>query len=156
MALEINKVDPILEKYGSQKSALIQILMDVQAVFKYLPREVLDYISEKLNVPMSPIYNVATFYKAFSLEPKGEHVCSVCMGTACHVRGAPVILDSISRRRDLPPDKTSADRKWTLETVNCLGSCALGPLVVVDGVYHGKATSAKIGKVIDKLSKDEG
>ncbi|HPQ68490.1 MAG TPA: NAD(P)H-dependent oxidoreductase subunit E [bacterium] len=156
MGLEINKVDPILEKYGSQKSALIQILMDVQAVFKYLPREVLDYISEKLNVPMSTIYNVATFYKAFSLEPKGEHVCSVCMGTACHVRGAPVILDSISRRLDLPPDKTSADRKWTLETVNCLGSCALGPLVVVDGVYHGKATSAKIGKVIDKLSKDEG
>ncbi|HPM75978.1 MAG TPA: NAD(P)H-dependent oxidoreductase subunit E [bacterium] len=156
MALEINKVDPILEKYGSQKSALIQILMDVQAVFKYLPREVLDYISDKLNVPMSTIYNVATFYKAFSLEPKGEHVCSVCMGTACHVRGAPVILDSISRRLDLPPDKTSADRKWTLETVNCLGSCALGPLVVVDGVYHGKATSAKIGKVIDKLSKDEG
>ncbi len=156
MALEINKIDPILEKYGSQKSALIQILMDIQAVFKYLPREVLDYVSEKLNVPMSTIYNVATFYKAFSLEPKGEHVCSVCMGTACHVRGAPVILDSISRRLDLPPDKTSADRKWTLETVNCLGSCALGPLVVVDGVYHGKATSAKIGKVIDKLTKDEG
>ena len=155
MSFEPQKIDAMLEKYGGQRNSLIQVLQDMQAEYRYLPREGLDYLSEKLSIPLSTIYHVATFYKAFSLEPKGKHVVSVCMGTACHVRGAPLILDTISREIGVAPNSTRQDKKYTLETVNCLGSCALGPLVVVDGEYHGKVNLAKVKKVLAKTTKDE-
>jgi len=150
-------IERIVNRYGSNKQALIPMLQDIQAEHNYLPEEKLRALSERLELPISQIYSVATFYKAFSLEPKGKHIVHVCMGTACHVRGAPRILDGISRKIGLEPNKTAEDLSYTLETVNCLGSCALGPLVVIDGVYHGKATSSKINKLLDKLDKeDEG
>ena len=155
MNFEPQKVDTILDKYGAQQSALIQLLQDIQAEYRYLPREALEYLSDKINVPLSTIYHLATFYKTFSLQPKGRHVISVCMGTACHVRGAPFILDAVSREIGVEPNATAKDGSYTLETVNCLGACALGPLVVVDEAYHGKATSAKMQKVLAKLAKDE-
>jgi len=156
MSFEPATIDAILAKYGSQKSALIQVLQDVQAEYRYLPQDALTYLSDALKVPLSTVYHVATFYKAFSLKPKGKHVISVCMGTACHVRGAPRILDAISREIDVEPNTTADDLSYTLETVNCLGSCALGPLVVIDDEYLGKATSAKMKKALAKIAKDEG
>jgi NADH-quinone oxidoreductase subunit E len=156
MPFDPQKVDAMLARYGGDKSALIQLLQDMQAEYRYLPREALEYLGEKLNVPLATIYHVATFYKAFSLQAKGRHCLSVCMGTACHVRGAPMILDTAARELDLAPDTTAKDGSFTLETVNCLGSCALGPLVVVDGEYHGHMNNAKIRKDVAAMKKQEG
>lgn len=149
-------VERIVNRYGGKEAALIPMLQDIQAEHNYLPADKLKALAERLEMPLSRIYSVATFYKAFSLEPKGDHIVHVCLGTACHVRGAPRILDGISRKIGVEPDHTAEDLSFTLETVNCLGSCALGPLVVIDGVYHGKATTQKLNKLLDKLSKDEG
>ncbi len=156
MSFEPQKVDAMIARYQGDKSALIQLLQDIQAEYKYLPKSALEYLGEKLNVPLSTIYHVATFYKAFSLQPKGRHCVSVCMGTACHVRGAPMILDTASRELGVDPDSTAKDGSFTLETVNCLGSCALGPLVVVDGEYHGRMNNAKIKKALAPMRKKEG
>jgi len=156
MILETAKIDAMIDKYGRDASSLILVLQDIQALYRYLPREALQYLSEQLNAPLAKIYNVATFFKAFSLKPKGEHVVCVCMGTACHVRGAPRILDDISRQLDLEPNATSKDEKFTLETVNCLGSCALGPLVVVDDQYIGHATATKMKQILGPLAKAKG
>jgi NADH-quinone oxidoreductase subunit E len=131
------------------------MLQDIQAEHNYLPQEKLRALAERLDLPLSRIYGVATFYKTFSLEPKGKHIVHVCLGTACHVRGAPRILEGISRQINLAPDTTAKDLSFTLETVNCLGSCALGPLVVVDKVYHAKATTNKMNKLLEKLTKSE-
>jgi NADH-quinone oxidoreductase subunit E len=152
---EKSKIDLIVDKYGNHPSSLILVLQDIQALYRYLPEDALLYLSDRLGVPVSRIFNVATFYKAFSLKPKGKHEVQVCMGTACHVRGAKRILDTVSRELALEPGDTSADLKYSLDTVNCLGSCALGPLVVVDQEYIGHATSQKMKKIIDNLKKEE-
>jgi len=152
---DATQIDAMIAKYGKNPASLIQVMQDIQAAYRYLPHDALAHLGAELGVPMSRIYNVATFYKAFSLEPKGKHVLHVCMGTACHVRGAKRILDGVARDLDVQPGHTTADGLFTLETVNCLGSCALGPLVTVDGEYHGKATQAKMTKVIDNIKKQE-
>ncbi|MBW1659765.1 MAG: NAD(P)H-dependent oxidoreductase subunit E [Deltaproteobacteria bacterium] len=149
-------LDAILERYDRNPAQLIPILQDVQAEENYLPREALEAISEKLDIPLVRIYSVATFYKAFSLEPRGKHIIQVCMGTACHVRGAPRILDKMVRDLGVQPGATTKDMEFTLETVNCLGACALGPIVVVDGEYHGQMTSPKWDKIYKTLKKAEG
>jgi len=147
---EHQDVVEIIEGYNRNPEQLIPMLQDVQEKYRYLPAEKLKALSKLLNLPLSQIYSVATFYRAFSLEPKGEHIVQVCMGTACHVRGAPRILDQLSRTLAVEPGKTSDDMKFTLETVNCLGSCALGPLVVIDGHYYGKQSV----KSIEKIAKE--
>jgi NADH-quinone oxidoreductase subunit E len=152
---ETDKVDAIIAKYDGDESNLILMMQDIQAEYRYLPPEALAHLGQRLNVAMSRIYHVATFYRAFSLEPKGKHQFHVCMGTACHVRGSTLILDTLERELGVKAGQTSADRKYSMETVNCLGSCALGPLVVVDEEYIGHATSQKMRKVVDNLKKKE-
>lgn len=145
-------IEKILKKYGHDKAWLVSILQDVQAELFYLPQESLTEVSRGLEVPLTRVYSVATFFKAFSLKPRGRHVVNVCLGTACHVRGAVKVLESIQRKLDIKPGDTTADARYTLETVNCLGACALGPMVVVDGKYHGQMTSDKIDSILDSYA----
>jgi len=126
------KVGHVLSKYKKDKSALIDVLHDTQSEIGYLPREALDQVSDGLGVPLSRVYSVATFFKAFSLEPRGRHLINVCMGTACHVRGADRVLEKME----------------TLETVNCVGACALGPMVIIGEDYHGEMTPEKVSEVL--------
>lgn len=147
------KVKEIIQKYGSDKGFLVPILQDVQRELNYLPREALNAVSTILSVPISRIYEVSTFYKAFSLTPRGRHQLSLCLGTACHVRGAPLIGEQIERTLDLKAGDTSSDLEFTYETVNCLGACALGPILVMNGEYHGQMTISKTNKIFKKLGK---
>jgi NADH-quinone oxidoreductase subunit E len=146
-------VDPqlvcdILEKHGFQRAALIAILQDIQAKMNYLPRKALVQVAKSLDLPLTSIYEVATFYKAFSLEPKGKHTLKVCLGTACHVRGGARILDYLENRLDVKAGRTTQDLAFTLESVNCLGACALGPVLVVDHRYHGRVSAHKIESIL--------
>ena len=131
------KVDEILDKYGHRHDALIGILQDVQRLENYLPRETLQYVREKLDVPLSRIYYIATFYKSFSLEPRGRCIVKVCLGTACHLSGAVQNLEQIERTLCINAGETTEDRTFSLETVNCVGTCALAPVTMVDQDYYG-------------------
>jgi len=148
MKVDLKKVEEILSRYDQAEHSLIAVLQDLQKEFNYLPQEALKLVSERLGVPYSQTYHVATFYKAFSLIPRGRHLITVCTGTACHVKGAPLILDALKRELGIGPGETTPDMEYTLETVNCLGSCALAPLVVIDGVYHGKMMGTKVLKLL--------
>jgi NADH-quinone oxidoreductase subunit E len=149
--MESGQVDGIIERYGADKTALLAILQDIQGEANWLPREALTRVCERVGVPLSHVYRLATFFQAFSLEPRGRHICTVCMGTACHVRGAPMLVDKLARELGIPAGGTSEDLEYTLETVNCVGACALGPLVIVDGEYHGNMSTAKLDKVMKVL-----
>ena len=144
----VRELEKILGRYKNPSVSLIQILQDIQAQDNYLPEESLEYIAQKLHVPLSHIYSIATFFSAFSLKPKGRHICTVCMGTACHVRGATTILNELERRLDIKAGENTADREYTLETVNCLGCCAIAPVVVLDGKYHGVFKLGDISQII--------
>ena len=146
--MDQDKIDQIIDKYQDDASSLIQVLLEIQSENHWLPTEVLEKVSEKLKVPLNRIRHIATFYKAFSLVPKGRHEIHVCMGTACHVRGSSRILDEVHRNTGIRPGETDLDLKFSLETVNCLGCCALGPVMVVDGEYHGKMAPAKSEEVL--------
>ncbi len=141
-------VDEILDRYKRKKSALIGILQDIQAEYNYLPKEALLRVRESLKIPLTQIYGIASFYKSFNLKPRGKHIVNVCLGTACHVRGAVRILEEVERDLAIKSGQTTKDSMFTLETVNCLGACALGPLIVVDGQYYGKMTPGKVEKVL--------
>lgn len=149
------KVKSILTKHNMEKKDLIPILQDIQAECNYLPRQALQIVSKSLEIPLIDIVGVATFYRAFSLKPRGKHVVTVCLGTACHVRGGPKILDEFQRKLDLKPGETSPDGQFTLETVACLGCCAIGPVVVVDGDYHAQTTIRKAGAILKKYKKEK-
>lgn len=142
--MDNDKIDQIIDKHSCEASSLIQILLDIQSENHWLPKEALERVSEKLHVPMSKIQHITTFYKSFSLVPKGRHEVHVCMGTACHVRGAQRVLDTVQDRIGIKPGETDVDLKFSLETVNCLGCCALGPVMVVNGEYHGNIAPAQI------------
>lgn len=148
-------IKTIIERYGGDEAFLVSILQDVQAHYNYLPKHKLLEVAEALNIAHSQVFAVATFYKAFSLEPRGKHIISVCLGTACHVRGAPRILDAMERTLKIKAGSTAPDGACTLETVNCVGACALGPIVVVDGEYYGQMTFGKVEKVISSLKAGE-
>ena len=135
--------------YQKDKDMLIQILLDLQGMFGWLPQEVLTEISEQLEVPITQVCQIASYYKAFSLMPRGRHIVRVCMGTACQVRGSPQLLNIISAILDLKPYETSRDMRFTLETVNCLGCCAMGPVVVVDDEYHSKPSTPALKKIFE-------
>jgi NADH-quinone oxidoreductase subunit E len=153
--MESSHIDSILERYGSKESAILAILQDVQAKEKYLPKEALEYIGEKLQIPINKIYRIATFYRAFSLTPRGRHEVCVCMGTACHVRGAQRVVDQINLELKIRPGETTKDQNFTLETVNCLGVCAAGPVVAIDGNYFGKMTPGKVEGTLKKFKADK-
>ena len=142
------KVGQALQKYQHDKSLLVDILQDIQAETGYLPKEVLEETSRGLDIPLSRVYSVATFFKAFSLKPRGRHLVNVCMGTACHVRGAVKVLEKIEQELGIKTGETTADLKFTLETVNCVGACALGPMVIIGEDYHGEMTADAIGSVL--------
>jgi NADH-quinone oxidoreductase subunit E len=148
MVAEVDKVDQIIDKYGGEEGILIQVLLDVQREFNWIPKDVIKLISERLQVPISQIYRVASFYKAMSLTPIGRHLVQVCLGTACHVRGGPKVLDKAEEILDIKPGETTKDMKFSLQRVNCLGCCALGPVMVVDGDYHGKLPVAKVEEIL--------
>jgi len=147
------KVEAIIREYGSSRDSLISILQDVQSEYRYLPESILKLVARKLGLPLIQVYGVATFFKAFSLKPRGKHLLSVCLGTACHVRGAPAVLDAVERELCIEPGETSEDMQFTLETVNCLGACALGPIMVVDGEYHGQIVPGKVQATINRCKK---
>jgi NADH-quinone oxidoreductase subunit E len=141
-------VDMIIDKHDSEASSLIQVLLDVQSENNWLPKEALDRISERLEVPLSVVQHITTFYKAFSLVPKGRHQVHVCLGTACHVRGAPRVLDTVQDLTGIKPGETDLDMEFSLETVNCLGCCALGPVIEIDGKTHGNVTTGQTEDVL--------
>ena len=148
MVQELAQIDQAVDRYGGDKSALIQILLDIQRENRWLPRDALMWVSQKLDVPLSQIYHIATFYKAFSLIPRGRHSVAVCLGTACHVRGAPRLLDKVTETLKIKPGDTSRDMRFSLDTVNCLGCCALGPVMVVDGEYHSNPSTEELEKLV--------
>ena len=151
--MRIDPVETILKKYGEDPSQLIGVLQDIQGANKYLSYDTLLQMSEKMQIPLSRIYSIATFFKAFSLKPRGEHLMTVCMGTACHVREAPKIVEEISRCLGIQAGETTPDLQFTLQTVNCLGACALGPVMVIDGKYYGTMTAKKVGPLLKKFGK---
>jgi NADH-quinone oxidoreductase subunit E len=144
-------VRAVVRRYGGEKRSIILILQDLQERFRWLSPETLEAAARELGVAPAHVFSVATFYKSFSLAPRGRHLCTVCMGTACHVRGGAAILEHFERKLGIPAGQTSADREYTLERVNCLGACALAPLAVVDGRYHGQMTEAKADKVLESM-----
>ena len=143
-----SKIDKIIAKYQGDAGSLIQVLLQIQRENRWLSKEALEKVSEQLKVPLNRIQHIVTFYKAFSLVPRGRHEVHVCTGTACHVRGAPRLLDSVQDLIGIRPGETDMDLKFSLETVNCLGCCALGPVMVIDGEYHGKMAPAKSEEVL--------
>ena len=147
-------IDAIIKKYNERKEFLICILQDIQVRYGYLPKQALSRVADKLDIPLMQIYSVATFFKAFTLRPKGGHTIHVCLGTACHVRGAERVLGKIKRDLGIDVDETTKDMNFTLKTVNCLGACALGPIVEIDGKYHGHMNTNKVESVLKKFSID--
>jgi NADH-quinone oxidoreductase subunit E len=142
-------VSKVIRNYQQDKDKLIQILLDLQSTLGWLSREVLMEVSEQLDVPITQVYQIASYYKAFSLTPRGRHIIKVCLGTACQVRGSPRLLDTISAMLNMKPCETSEDMRFTLETVNCLGCCAMGPVVEVDGTYHTKPSPSDLKKLLE-------
>jgi NADH-quinone oxidoreductase subunit E len=147
--INLEKVDLLIEKYRGDTTAYISLLQDINKEFRYLPEQVLRHVAQKLDVPLSRLFSMATFYKSFNLTPRGEHEIHVCMGTACHVRGAHRILDRFSEFLQISPGETDPGGKYTLETVNCLGACALGPLATIDGKYYGRLTLKKAEALLE-------
>jgi NADH-quinone oxidoreductase subunit E len=143
------KIKTILARYDGDPGMLVAILQDVQAEYNYLPKEALVQVGEGLDVPFSQVYSVASFFKAFSLKPRGRHLINVCLGTACHVRGAGRVLDEIERELNIKSGETTEDLRYTLETVNCVGACALGPIVVIDGSYSGQMTAGRVKPLLE-------
>jgi len=149
------KVKSYITKYNNEKKALVSILQEIQEEYNYLPQEVLRIVSKTLGIPLIDIIGVATFYRAFSLEPRGKHLITVCLGTACHVRGGPKILEEFERKLNIEAGETSKDGQYSLETVACLGCCAIGPVVVVDGGYYAQTTIRKVGSILKKYIKKD-
>jgi len=144
------QLQEIFESHACSSESLIAILQDIQEKFHYLAEDNLKLVSEQLAVPLHQVYSVTTFYNAFSLKPKGKYVIQVCMGTACHVRGADRLLEELERELGIANGETTPDQQFSLETVNCLGACALGPIMVVDGTYHGHMAPHKVNSILQK------
>ncbi len=155
MQISISEINAIINEEACGDGSLITALEEIQERYRYLPPEALILASERLGVPLSQAYAVATFYNAFSLKPKGKHCLNVCVGTACHVRGSPQILDRLETKLNIQAGETTRDHLFTLETVNCLGACALGPIVVTDGEYSGQVTMQKADRILKNILSSE-
>ncbi|MGD9569400.1 MAG: NADH-quinone oxidoreductase subunit NuoE [Sedimentibacter sp.] len=143
----------LINKYPAEKRFTLAILQDIQNKYGFIPRETMNYIAEHLNLPVSDIYSMATFYKALSLKPKGRHVIKVCNGTACHIRGSVKLIDQLTEVLSIMPGETTDDGLFSVEIVNCLGACALAPVMVVDGKYYGAMTKDKIKTVLNEYKE---
>lgn len=144
----LDKIKHTIETFKEIKGALIPVLHEVQDTYGYLPEEVLEVVSEGLNVPLSEIYGVASFYHFFSLEPKGEHIIRVCLGTACYIKGAQAILDTLAKELNVAVQKTTEDGKFTLEATRCLGACGLAPVMTIGEKVYGKVAATDIPKIL--------
>jgi len=148
----INFIEARIKKYGKY---LIPILQDIQQFYNYLPEEMLRILAEKMHIPFIDVYGVVTFYNSFNLAPKGEHTITVCTGTACYIRGGPKIVEAVARELNIEAGQTTDDMKFSLETVNCLGCCAIGPTVVIDGEYYGEMTAQKTLKLLRTIKEEK-
>ncbi len=153
--IEVSEVLSLIRTHPKEKRSLIPILQDIQAKYNYLPGIALTTLAKTLDIPLVDIIGVATFYRSFSLQPRGEHLVTVCMGTACHVRGGPKILEEFERKLRIRAGETTSDKQFSLETVACLGCCAIGPVVVVDGDYHAQTTIRKVDSILKRYQKKE-
>ena len=149
--MELN--DIIEEQFNNDKENLIMILQEIQRRYNYLPRPALTYLSEKMDVPLSQIYGVGTFYSTFSLEPRGKNIISICLGTACHVRGADRVHEIIEKNLGISAGQTTRDMQFTLESVRCIGCCSLGPVVKINEDIHGRVTPDKVKKIISQYNE---
>ena len=155
--MTIQQVGKIIGKYQGKRTALISILHEIQDRYNHLPEKALRQVASKLKMDLNDIYGVATFYKSLSLVPKGRHSVTVCLGTACHVRGGPKILRELKKELNIEPGQTTADKQFSLNVVNCLGVCAIGPVMFVDGKFYGEMNPLKANRVIEKMnSKKSG
>jgi len=152
--MNVERVDEIIDNYHADRTCTLAILQDVQTEYKYLPREAIIQTAVRLGVTLGEVYRMATFFRAFSLEPKGEHTIKVCLGTACHVRGAVKVLEQLERDLGIKAGETTPDGKFSLEVVMCMGACALGPLVMADEEHHGEMTPAKVEKLLVTIRGD--
>lgn len=150
-----NKLATILKDRQGLSCELIEVLQDVQQEHNYLPEDVLKTVAKELAIPPIEVFRVANFYKAFTLKPRGKHLLTVCLGTACHVRGAPKFLDEVLGQLNVRPGETTADGKFTVETVNCLGACALGPIAVLDAKFYDHMSSAKLRALVQKVYQQD-
>jgi len=148
-------MEKILGEFDKDQKELIHVLHKIQAQYGYIPADIVSQISRHLRISESEIFGVLSFYKAFTLEPRGKHLITICMGTACHVRGAQAILDEFERKLGIKAGETSEDKMFTLETVNCVGACALGPIIIADGEYHGQMKTREVDKVMEKINKEK-
>jgi len=151
--LNFENVKGIIEKYKGEKRWLISILLDIQAEYNYLPKDALVMVANELNILLIDVYSLATFYKVFSLKPRGKHIINVCLGTACHVRGGTRIVDEIKRKLNIEVGETTEDQQFTLETVRCLGCCATGPIVVVDSDYFSQVSLKMADRILNSYKK---
>jgi NADH-quinone oxidoreductase subunit E len=152
---DLSKAEEILGRYPQEEPALIQVLQDVHRAYNYLPCDVLERVAEALDVPLAKVFSVSTFYKAFSLEPQGDTIVKVCVGTACHIRGAGQLVEELERQLGVGPGETTEDLKFTIKTVNCVGACAMAPVMIVNEKYFGTAKAAKVSKYLDEGGADE-
>ncbi len=153
--MDLSEVEAILDSKGTEPFAVMEVLQDVQDTLRYIPEEAIVQISQRLDVPLIEVFRLANFYKAFSLKPRGRHMVTVCAGTACHVQGTPRLLDTILGVLNTKPGETTADGAFTVETVNCLGACALAPVVVIDGRYYDHMTPGKVQALIEDIRFDD-
>ena len=153
--MKISEIDSLLIERECVSMELIEILQDIQEKYNYLPEKALKYIAKKVGIPEIEVFRVANYYKAFTLQPRGKHLITVCSGTACHVRGAPRLVDELLGELQIAPGETTKDRVFTVETVNCLGACALGPIIVMDGEYYDHMNGTKLRALIKKVRKKE-
>ncbi len=155
MNVSNDKTLAVIKRHKSLRKNLIAILLDIQKENNYLPPDSLRQVAKSLDMSLCEVVGVASFYRAFSLTPRGKHITQVCMGTACHVRGGPRILEEFERRLEVKSGDTTPDKQFTLETVACLGCCAIGPVVTIDGEYFGHATIRKVNTILKKYQKGE-
>jgi len=152
---DLSMTEEILGRYPAAEPALIQVLQDVHRAYNYLPCDVLERVAEALDVPLAKVFSVSTFYKAFSLEPQGDTIVKVCVGTACHIRGAGQLVEELQRQLGIGPDETTEDLKFTVKTVNCVGACAMAPVMIVGETYRGGAKAARMATYLAEGGDDE-
>ena len=151
-SISLDRVNQIIDRYMEEQGALIQILLDVHQEYNWVLPEAAKLISDRMDIPITQVYRVASFYKALSLTPRGKHLVKVCLGTACHVRGGVGVMDRVSQIMGIEDGDTTKDGRFTVERVNCLGCCALGPIMTVDGEYYGKMIPEKVNGVLENYT----
>ena len=153
--MDTAKIETLLKGRGARPFDVMEALQDIQEEFRYLPEEAMCRVSEELDVPLIEVFRLANFYKAFSLKPRGRHLITVCEGTACHVQGAPRIVEEVLAQLEVQPGETTKDGDFTVETVNCVGACALAPVVIIDGEYYDHVTPADLRDILETIRKQD-